>query len=256
MVMEIAPLKNDLAGEKTASGVFFENAPVSRLVCQPQVAETYQEDVTFFWKSHQGSLLSQSVQEQNTGGGRKPVFNAKDVAAVLSATEEGRKVLAQLQGAGVRVITADVYIPVFDKNGQIVRDADGKVVLGPASTALGGYISGSKDPAIIVINNFGASTGTFKGTDAQLYAGTLIHELEEYSLAKQGFTGSYAAKEIQARANTETILQKMGIPELLPGYRTPAGAPNMDAITRDVNNNPAYSGDQRRILQNRSTVLW
>ena len=191
-------------------------------------------------------------------GGGKPVFNSGDVAGVLNGTSAGQALLGRLKSGEFVVKTGDVYLTVL-KDGKIVgaRDAAGNLV--PAVNLIGGYLKGSHDPALIVINNLASSSGTFKGTDAQFYAYVLVQEVNEYDIWRAGTPGNDKAVEVINRVNAENQARAMGLPEAQSGYRTATGAPNVDAIRRDVDSNPAYNGPTHGgsyIIRNGVVVPW
>jgi len=190
-------------------------------------------------------------------GGGKPVFNAGDVAGVLNGTPAGQALLGRLRGEFV-VKTGDVYLTVT-KDGKVVaaRDAAGNLV--PATGLVGGYVKGSDAPGVIIINNQAASMGTFKGTSAQFYAYVLVQEVNEYDLWKAKTPGNDKAVEVINRVNAENQARAIGLPEAQAGYRTATGAPDVDAIRRDVASNPAYSGPTHGgsyIIRNTTIVVW
>lgn len=190
-------------------------------------------------------------------GGGKPVFNAGDVAGVLNGTPAGQALLGRLKGEFV-VKTGDVYL-TMTKDGKVVaaRDAAGNLV--PATGLVGGYVKGTTAPGVIVINNLTTSTGTFKGTSAQFYAYVLVQEVNEYDIWKAGTPGNDKAVEVINRVNAENQARAMGLPEAQAGYRTATGAPDVDAIRRDVASNPAYNGPTHGgsyIIRNGAVVTW
>ncbi len=185
------------------------------------------------------------------------MFNVADVAGVLNSTPAGQALLARLKGEFV-VKTADVYLTVM-KDGKAVsaRDADGNRV--PAAGLAGGYVRGSTEPGVIIINNQLGSVGTFKGTDAQFYAYVLVQEVNEHDLWKAKTPGNDKAVEVINRVNSENQARAMGLPEAQAGYRTATGEPDTDAIRRDVAKNRAYSGPNHGgsyVVRNVVTIPW
>ena len=80
MIAELASPKNRLAGEKLAPGFFCEEALVPRPKFQPQVAETYQESLTYVW----GNVPGYAVDTNSVASGDKPSTPYYTLAGVRS----------------------------------------------------------------------------------------------------------------------------------------------------------------------------
>jgi RHS repeat-associated protein len=182
-----------------------------------------------------------------TPGTDKPVFNAGDVAAVLGRTPVGQSLLERLKSGEFVIKTADVYSG---------RDSKGDLI--PDNNLIAGYAQGTKAPGLIVINNLASSRGPYEGTDGQFYAYTLGQEVNEYDLFWAKTPGNDKAVEVINRVNAESQAKAMDVPGPT-GYRTASGAPDVGRITRDVANNPGYSGSThggRYIIKNGVVVAF
>ena len=180
-------------------------------------------------------ILSPQVAQ----GGSKPTFVPADVAAELMKTPAGQAFLRRIQ--------SDFVIKTGEFHDVVIDPSTGRMSKGSANTsAVGGYHQGtggtSGTPGLILINTNASSNGGFSGTDAQFYAYVLVQEVNEHDAHWGGATGNSKAREVQNRVQSEVIAQTMGLPEAQPGYRTASGAPNLSAISNDVNSNSGYQG--------------